>query len=95
MRLGNVLQRFGSSVEVILQPCPRLVEKVEAGKTDSAEVLQLVRSYVAPLIERGADTLVLGCTHYPFLDSAIRVAAAPARISSTPVNRWPAIWFDC
>lgn len=75
VRLGNLLQRFGNGVEVIVQPCPGLVDRVEAGQFDDAGTLQLVHSYVAPLIERGADTLVLGCTHYPFLESAIRAAA--------------------
>lgn len=75
VRMGSLLQRFGGGVEFIVQSCPGLVEQVEAGQANSAETLQLVRGYVAPLIERGADTLVLGCTHYPFLDSVIRVAA--------------------
>jgi glutamate racemase len=75
VRLGSLLQRFASGVEVIVQPCPGLVEKVEAAQCETAETLALVQSYVAPLVARGADTLVLGCTHYPFLEPAIRAAA--------------------
>lgn len=76
VRLGKLLQRFGSGAELIVQPCPGLVDRVEAAQFDDEQTLQLVRRYVSPLIERGADTLVLGCTHYPFLESAIRAAAS-------------------
>ncbi|QIK62191.1 glutamate racemase [Leucobacter viscericola] len=51
--------------------CPRFVELVEAGETSGPEVLAIAEQYLAPLIERGVDTLVLGCTHYPFLRGAI------------------------
>jgi glutamate racemase len=54
VRLGSLLQRFGSGVEVIVQPCPGLVEKVEAAQFDTAETRALVSDYVAPLIARGA-----------------------------------------
>jgi glutamate racemase len=48
---------------------------VEKGELRSPETARLVESYVAPLIAQGADTLVLGCTHYPFVEEAIRNAA--------------------
>nr|WP_274638125.1 glutamate racemase [Microbacterium bovistercoris] len=56
---------------VFAQACPRFVEFVEAGVTDSAEVLAVAEEYLAPLRHAGVDTLVLGCTHYPFLEGAI------------------------
>src|SRR6185312_1095164 len=56
---------------VFAQACPRFVEFVEAGVTDSAEVLAVAEQYLAPLRHAGVDTLVLGCTHYPFLEGAI------------------------
>ncbi len=56
---------------VIAQACPRFVEFVEAGVTDSPEVLAVAVEYLAPLREAKVDTLVLGCTHYPFLEGAI------------------------
>jgi len=49
------------------QPCIGLADQVEKGELHSAATAQLVRAYVEPLIEQGADTLVLGCTHYPFV----------------------------
>ncbi len=56
---------------VFAQACPRFVEFVEAGITDSPEVLAVAEEYLALLRHAGVDTLVLGCTHYPFLEGAI------------------------
>lgn len=58
-------------LEVFAAACPRFVEFVEAGVTDTPEVLAQAEEYLAPLREAGVDTLVLGCTHYPFLRGAI------------------------
>ncbi|PFH08546.1 glutamate racemase [Collimonas sp. PA-H2] len=56
-----------SGVRFILQPCVGLVDQIEKGELRSPQTALLVRRYVAPLLEQGADTLVLGCTHYPFI----------------------------
>lgn len=58
-------------LEVFTAACPRFVEFVEAGVTDTAEVIAVAEEYLAPLRDAGVDTLVLGCTHYPFLRGAI------------------------
>ncbi len=63
----KLFARYGSDVEIIAQACPGLVEQVEAGELASQKTRRLVGQYVHPLVEQGADTLVLGCTHYPFL----------------------------
>lgn len=62
---------------VFAQACPRFVEFVEAGITDSPEVLAVAEEYLAPLRHAGVDTLVLGCTHYPFLEGAISYVMGP------------------
>lgn len=62
---------------VFAQACPRFVEFVEAGITDSSEVLAVAEEYLAPLRDAGVDTLVLGCTHYPFLEGAISYVMGP------------------
>lgn len=80
-KYGELLERYGHFARVISQPCCGLVERVEAGDLDGPETMALLRSYIAPLLEAGADTLVLGCTHYPFLVDAIRsVVGAGVRI---------------
>jgi len=53
------------------QACPRFVEFVEAGVTTGPELLSVAEEYLAPLRKADIDTLVLGCTHYPFLKGAI------------------------
>ncbi|SEN14957.1 glutamate racemase [Cryobacterium sp. TMT1-3] len=58
-------------IALISQACPRFVEFVEAGVTTGAEVLAVAEEYLAPLRAAEVDTLVLGCTHYPFLRGAI------------------------
>jgi glutamate racemase len=62
---------------VFAQACPRFVEFVEAGVTGSPEVLSVAEEYLAPLRHAGVDTLVLGCTHYPFLEGAISYVMGP------------------
>ncbi|MDO9395332.1 MAG: glutamate racemase [Herbiconiux sp.] len=58
-------------LELFTQACPEFVEHVEAGDTTSRELVSLAERYLTPLVEQGIDTLVLGCTHYPFLKGAI------------------------
>ena len=70
-RMASLLDRFGRNVRVISVPVPGLVEHVEAADLDSAELRRLVEGYVRPLLDQGADTIVLGSTHYVFLRSLI------------------------
>lgn len=63
---------YGSATKIILQACPGLVEQVENGEIDSEATLLLLKSYVHPMVNAGADTIVLGCTHYSFLSPQIQ-----------------------
>lgn len=65
------LLEVNAKLTVFAEACPRFVEFVEAGVTDSPEVLAVAEEYLSPLRHAGVDTLVLGCTHYPFLEGAI------------------------
>ena len=73
--VARLCRLHGGNVRVLLQPCPGLVEQVERGELDSEKTMHLLRSYVLPVCAAGADTLVLGCTHYPFLAPQIRAIA--------------------
>jgi glutamate racemase len=64
-------------LRVFARPCPRFVEFVEAGVTNSPEVLAVAEEYLAPLRHARVDTLVLGCTHYPVLEGAISYVMGP------------------
>ncbi|MYM88558.1 glutamate racemase [Rugamonas sp. FT82W] len=57
--------------EFLLQPCVGLVDQIELGDLDTPAIAALLERYVAPLLDQGADTLVLGCTHYPFVQAGI------------------------
>ena len=64
-------------VKILDCPCPGLMDCVEAGTFRAPHTLELLKGFVDPLVTAGADTLVLGCTHYPFLADAIRLTAGP------------------
>ncbi len=59
-------------ITVTAQACPRFVEFVEQGITGGPELLAVAHEYLAPVVDSGADTLVLGCTHYPVLSALIQ-----------------------
>ncbi|QBE62762.1 glutamate racemase [Pseudoduganella lutea] len=65
-----------TQAEFLLQPCIGLVDQIELGQLGSAGTMALLEQYVVPLLDGGADTLVLGCTHYPFVEQAIRNVVA-------------------
>ncbi|MGM0595347.1 MAG: glutamate racemase [Pseudomonadota bacterium] len=71
-RLQDLVTRYGGESEVIVQACPGLVEQVERHALNTPQTAQLLERYLQPILERRADTLVLGCTHYPFLQPLIR-----------------------
>ena len=77
-RFSRLLAQHGSDVEVVLQASPRLVDRVESGELSGGATRALVEEYVRPLLDRGADTIVLGCTHFPFLTELIQDIAGPA-----------------
>ncbi len=67
--------RFSDTCEFVVQDCPGFVELVEQMDLQSQKARDLVRRYVGSLLDKGADTIVLGCTHYPFLLELIQNAA--------------------
>ena len=65
-------QRYADRVRILSRVGEGFVELVESNREDSDEALATVRRQIEPMIEAGADRIVLGCTHYPFLASAMR-----------------------
>ncbi|GAC1323643.1 MAG: glutamate racemase [Collimonas sp.] len=72
-----------SGVHFELQACVGLVDQIEKGELRSAQTALLLRRYIGPLIQQGADTLVLGCTHYPFVRPLIEEIAG--ELTTRPV----------
>ncbi len=65
------------NLSLTMQACPQFVDFVEAGTTSGAEIMQVAQEYLAPIKAAGADTLVLGCTHYPLLTGVISYVMGP------------------
>lgn len=76
-RFNGLLARYAGTVKVVTQPCPGLVERIEAGDLQGPATVDLLRRYTRPLLAAGADTLVLGCTHYPFLRPLLTELCGP------------------
>lgn len=74
-KLSALIDRYGAEVHVVKVEAPGLADRVEEGDLDGAETRALVRRYLAPVIESGADMLALGCTHYAFLRRLIEEEA--------------------
>ena len=84
----HTLAKFKEDVKVIQQVGEGLVETVEKGVLDGPEVEALIHKCIDPMLEAGADHIVLGCTHYPFLQPVIeRIAGDKVTI----INPAPAV----
>jgi len=67
-----------TGVDFLLQACVGLVDQIELGELGSNEILAMLQRYLTPLLDQGADTIVLGCTHYPLVRAAIEQVMAAA-----------------
>lgn len=76
-RFSKLVDTHAAGVHVLVQASPGLVAQVEAGDFTGERTRALVEEYVRPLVEQGADSIVLGCTHYPFLRATIEAVAGP------------------
>jgi len=74
---ASVVERFAQGVTVLQDTCPGLVARIEAGDLDSAATRAILERAIRPMLARGADTIVLGCTHYPFVIPLIESIAGP------------------
>lgn len=71
-KFQTLLSQFSKTTTIIPQPCPGLAEAIDEGGSNLTLRAQLIRHFTTPLLTRGADTLVLGCTHYPLILDEIR-----------------------
>jgi glutamate racemase len=76
----DALRRHDRSVKVFSEACPLLVPLVEEGWLEHAVTRRVARLYLAPLLGKRIDTLVLGCTHYPLIKGTLRRAARGAEL---------------
>jgi glutamate racemase len=73
-KFRQLLDTHARGREVLLQPCPGLAAAIERGQLDHPRLLALIDRFTRPLREAGVDTVVLGCTHYPFVRERIQSA---------------------
>lgn len=74
---ADLVARYGDEVEVLTRACPGVAAQVEEAPSRSSGAADLLAGFALPLIERGADVLVLGCTHYSFLKDALAARVGP------------------
>ncbi len=89
-RFQRLVGKHANHLSVLSQACPGLAEAIETEGPDSPTVDSLLDAFVAPLVKAGADVVVLGCTHYPWVAEAIaRRMPADVRLLDTgePVAR--------
>lgn len=76
-RFAALLSRWKGQAEVVCVPCPGLAQAIESGDLEAPAVRALVARYTAPLRAQAVDTVVLGCTHYPWVAPLIQDALGP------------------
>jgi glutamate racemase len=72
---SSVVERFAKEVTILQDTCPGLVGEIEKGDMEGAETRRILESAIRPMLEKNIDTIVLGCTHYPFVIPLIRQIA--------------------
>jgi glutamate racemase len=69
---ASVVERFGQGVTILQDACPGLVTEIEAGRANGTAASRILKDALEPMLAKGLDTVVLGCTHYPFAFDTIR-----------------------
>ena len=71
------IKRINPKIEVFANPCPKFTSLVELGKFEATETYQAAKEYLKPIKDAQVDTLILGCTHYSFLQKVISDIMGP------------------
>ena len=78
---ASVVERFARGVKIYQETCPGLVSQIEKGYLNTPKTRKILERALLPLLDKGVDTLVLGCTHFPFVIPLIQeIAAGKARV---------------
>jgi glutamate racemase len=78
---ASVVERFAQGVRLFQHTCPGLVEQIERGELDTPATRTILEDALMPMLEEGIDTVVLGCTHYPFVIPLIQdIVGEPVRV---------------
>lgn len=72
---ASVVERFANGVELFQDTCPGLVQQIEQGNLNGTETRRILENALRPMLEKNIDTVVLGCTHYPFVIPLIQEVA--------------------
>ncbi len=71
----SLVEKFAQDIEIFTNPCVGLVNQIERGEFASPVTRSILEDAILPMLKQGVDTLVLGCTHYPFVTPLIREIA--------------------
>lgn len=74
---ASVVERFAKSVQLLQHTCPGLVAQIEVGEINTPRTKEILEQALGPMLVQGIDTVVLGCTHYPFVIPLIEQIAGP------------------
>jgi glutamate racemase len=74
---ASVVERFANGVTLLQHTCPGLVAQIEAGQLDTPRTRRILEDALKPMLAQGIDTVVLGCTHYPFVIPLIQEITGP------------------
>ncbi len=75
---ASVVERFGSGVTILQDTCAGLVRQIEKGELDTLATRKILERALEPMLEQGIDTIVLGCTHYPFVIPMVNQIVGPS-----------------
>jgi glutamate racemase len=74
---NSVVERFAQGVAILQDHCPGLVAQIEKGNFTGTETEKILRNALEPMVAQGVDTVVMGCTHYPFVIPLIQQITGP------------------
>ena len=75
---ASVVERFARGVAIYTSSCPGLVEQIESGALEADETRTILEDALNPMLAAGVDTIVMGCTHYPFVIPLIQAITGPS-----------------